>query len=314
MKLAVNIGGIRMKNPVMVASGTFGYGEEFSKFFDLSKLGAIVVKGTTLKPRLGNPCPRIVETDSGMINSIGLQNVGVENFIKDKLPFLRKFNTPVIVNIAGFTVDEFCELAKRLNVKGVSGLELNISCPNVKYSSKVKFSHDAKLTYQVTKRVRKNTKLPLIVKLSPDVTDITLIAKACEEAGADAVSLINTFPAMAIDTEAKKPILGNVEGGLSGPAIKPIALRLVWKVYQKIKIPIIGMGGIISAKDAIEFMIAGAKGIAVGTANFINPYSCIEILNGIKKYMHKHRMNSISKLIGSLSRGSRRGHGIRRGA
>ncbi|MEK6645782.1 MAG: dihydroorotate dehydrogenase [Candidatus Firestonebacteria bacterium] len=303
MNLGVNIGEIKLKNPVMVASGTFGYGEEYSKYIDLNKLGAIVVKSITLHPREGNLPPRIVETSAGILNSIGLQNVGVHTFIKEKLQFLKQFKTAIIVNIAGNTVQEFIELVKILNdTSGISGIEINISCPNIKYNTKnhLAFGQNPKLTYKLTKDIRKATKLPLIVKLSPEVTDITVIAKACEDGGADALSLINTFPGMAINIETREPKLANIIGGLSGPAIKPIAIRLVWKVFNAVQLPIIGIGGIFSAEDALEFIIAGATAVAIGTANFVDPEITLKVIDGIKNYLAKHKINNINQLIGSL--------------
>jgi len=296
--LSVNIAGIKMKNPVMVASGTFGYGEEYAELVNLNSLGAIIVKGITLKPQIGNPPPRIVETSSGMLNAIGLENVGVERFIKEKLPYLRKFDTPVIVNIAGKTVNEYVELAKRLD--GLAdALEINISCPNVAKGS-LEFGQDPSLTYEVVNKVRQVTQLTLIAKLSPNVTDIKVIAKSAEDAGVDAISLINTILGMAIDVATKKPILGNIKGGLSGPAIKPIALRMVFEVAQAVKVPIIGQGGIMNATDALEFIIAGASAIAVGTANFVNPQISLKIIEGIENYLIENNISSVHELIGSL--------------
>ncbi|MBU0599504.1 dihydroorotate dehydrogenase [bacterium] len=300
MDLRVNIGGIELKNPVMVASGTFGYGQEYSSLVDLNKIGAIVVKGITLEPQKGNLPPRIVETPSGMLNSIGLQNVGVERFIKEKMPFLRRYQTAIIVNISGKTIEDYAKLAKLLSeVEGIAGLEINISCPNVKEGGMI-FGSDPSLTYQLVKEVRKATFLPLIVKLSPNVTNIILIAQAAAKAKADALSLINTLLGMAIDAPTKKPKLTTVTGGLSGPAIKPIALRMVWEVYKKVALPIIGQGGITSATDAVEFIIAGAKAVAIGTANFVNPQISIEALEGIKEYLRLHKIESVSQLVGSL--------------
>lgn len=294
--LAVNIAGIKMKNPIMVASGTFGYGEEYGQLIDLNMLGAIVVKGITLLPKQGNPPPRIVETPCGMLNAIGLENVGVERFIKEKLPYLQQFNTPVIVNIAGECVEEYVELAKKLD-RLVDGLEINISCPNVARGG-LQFGQDPALTYDVVSKVRQATKLPLIAKLSPNVTDIKIIAKSAEDAGGDAISLINTILGMAIDVNTKKPILANIKGGLSGPAIKPIALRMVFEVAQVVKVPIIGQGGIMNATDALEFIIAGATAIAVGTANFVDPTATIKIIEGIEDYLIKNNISRINELIG----------------
>ncbi len=301
--LKVEIAGIKLKNPVMTASGTFGYGEEFSPFIDLDRLGAMVLKGITLKPKNGNPPPRVIETPSGMLNAIGLQNVGVEALIKEKLPYLKKYNTPVIINISGDTIEEYLELTRRLeeiSVKmGVAGLEVNISCPNVKKGGMV-WGTDAKTTYKIVSSIRKITTLPLIVKLTPNVTDIKIIAQAAEEAGADALSLINTLVGMAVDIDSRKPKLANISGGLSGPAVKPVALWLVWQVFQTVKIPVIGMGGIIKIEDALEFIIAGARAIEIGTANFVNPKVTIEIIEGIEKYLTKNDIKDINKLVGSM--------------
>ena len=301
--LEVEIAGIKLKNPVMTASGTFGYGKEFSPFIDLDKLGAMVLKGITLKPKMGNPPPRVIETPSGMLNSIGLQNVGVEMLIKEKLPYLQKFNTPVIINISGDTIEEYVELARRLGEvskeMGVAGLEVNISCPNVKKGGMV-WGTDARTTYKIINRIRKATSLPLIVKLTPNVTDIKTIAQAAEEAGADALSLINTLVGMAVDIDSHKPKLANVSGGLSGPAVKPVALWLVWQVFQTVNIPVIGIGGIIKVEDALEFIIAGARAIEIGTANFVNPKVTIEIIEGIEKYLIENNIKDINELVGSM--------------
>jgi len=301
--LEVEIAGIKLKNPVMTASGTFGYGEEFSPFIDLDKLGAMVLKGITLKPKMGNPPPRVIETPSGMLNAIGLQNVGVEMLIKEKLPYLQKFNTPVIINISGDTIEEYIELARRLGEvskeMGVAGLEVNISCPNVKKGGMV-WGTDAKATYKIINSIRKATSLPLIAKLTPNVTDIKTIAQAAEEAGADALSLINTLVGMAIDIDSRKPKLANISGGLSGPAVKPVALWLVWQVFQTVNIPVIGIGGIIKVEDALEFIIAGARVIEIGTANFVNPKVTIEIIEGIEKYLTENNIKDVSELVGSM--------------
>lgn len=303
MNLSTSFAGIKMKNPVMVASGTFGYGEEFLPVFDVNLLGALVVKGTTLEPRWGNQLPRIVETPSGMINSIGLQNVGVEGFINEKLPMFKRkgLTLPIIVNISGHSMGEFEEVARRLDeAGGIQGLELNISCPNIAYASSRTFSHDPKTAREVVRLVRKVTRLPLIVKLSPDVTDIVEIAKAAEAGGADALAITNTFPGMMIDAETRKPKIARVEGGLSGPAIKPLALRLVWKVFKAVQLPIVGMGGIMNATDAVEFFIAGASTIAVGTANFVNPRASLDVVEGIQQYAKRHRLKNLKSLVGSL--------------
>lgn len=298
--LAIELAGISLKNPVMVASGTFGYGEEYAQLVDLNRLGAIVAKTITLKPRLGNDPPRIVETASGVLNSIGLQNVGIDAFINEKLPFFREYDVPLIVSIAGETTDEYVQLAKTLQGEKIAGLELNLSCPNIKYKRKLMFAQDAQATHQVVSRVKKATSLPLMVKLSPNVMDIASIAKVCEEAGADGVSLINTFSGMAIDVESKKPILRQITGGLSGPAIKPIALRMVYEVHKTVKIPIIGMGGIMTAGDALEFIIAGAKAVAIGTGNFVDSLIPIKVIDGIKEYMVKNKIKDIKSIVGSL--------------
>ena len=301
--LEVEIAGIKLKNPVMTASGTFGYGEEFSPFIDLDKLGAMVLKGITLKPKMGNPPPRIIETPSGMLNSIGLQNVGVEMLIKEKLPYLQKFNTPVIINISGDTIKEYIELARRLGEvskeMGVAGLEVNISCPNVKKGG-MAWGTDAKATYKIINSIRKTTPLPLIAKLTPNVTDIKTIAQAAEEAGADALSLINALVGMAVDIDSRKPKLANVSGGLSGPAVKPVALWMVWQVFQTVNIPVIGIGGIIKTEDALEFIIAGARAIEIGTANFVNPKVTIEIIEGIEKYLTENNIKDMNELVGSM--------------
>lgn len=298
--LAVNVGGIAMRNPVMVASGTFGYGQEFADFVPLEALGAIVVKGTTLHPRPGNPPPRTVETPAGMLNSIGLQNGGVHDFIENKLPFLRRFDVPVIVNICGSTVEEFEALAEILDgVEGVAGLEVNISCPNVKQGGMEFCAHPA-LAAGVVERVRAKTCLPLLVKLSPNVADLRPLARSVVEAGADAVSLVNTFLGMAIDVRTRRPKLATVTGGLSGPAIRPIAVRMVWEVAQEVQVPIVGMGGIMTGEDAAEFLLAGATAVAVGTANFVNPRAPLEVLEGLKRYLQEQGCASVQEIIGGL--------------
>ncbi len=284
----------------MTASGTFGYGEEYAEFIDLNRLGAIVVKGLSLQPKEGNPSPRIVETPAGMLNAIGLQNIGIEKFISEKLPFLRKFNTPVVVNFFGDSIDEYAEAAKRLSAaEGIQGLEMNISCPN-KEAGWCIFGTDPGVTYNVVRAVRKSTGLTLIVKLSPNVTDIAVMARAAVDAGADAVSLINTLTGMAIDINSRRPVLASVTGGLSGPAVKPVALRMVWEVYNAVKVPIIGMGGIMNAVDAVEFMLAGAGAVAVGTASFINPAATIDIIEGIETFMKQNEISDIKELTGGL--------------
>ena len=298
--LSVNIGGIQMRNPVMTASGTFGYGSEYADFVDLNQLGAVVMKGVTSVPWPGNPMQRIMETPSGMLNAIGLQNVGVDGFISEKLPYLREFDVPVIVNVCGKTVEEYLIVVEKLSgTDGVAGVELNISCPNLDCGG-MSFGVDATLAHQLVKEVKTRTHLPLLVKLSPNVTDITVIARAIEDAGAGALSAINTLLGMAINVETCKPELANITGGLSGPAIKPVALRLVWEVYKSVSIPIVGMGGIMNATDALEFFIAGASAVAIGTANFVNPKASIEVIEGIHAYLEKSDMKSISELVGSL--------------
>ncbi|MBI5675468.1 MAG: dihydroorotate dehydrogenase [Nitrospirae bacterium] len=300
MDISVEIGKIKLKNPVMTASGTFGYGEEYAGFIDINELGALVVKGLSLLPKEGNPPPRIVETPAGMLNAIGLQNIGIDKFLKEKLPYLRQFNTPVIVNFFGDSIEEYVKAAGRLSsADGIHGLEMNISCPNKEAGWSV-FGTDPQVTYRVVSSVRKATDLTLIVKLSPNVTDIALMANTAEDAGADAVSLINTLTGMAIDIRTRRPKLANIRGGLSGPAIKPVAVRMVWECYKKISIPIIGMGGIISADDAVEFMLAGASAVAIGTGNFINPGVTMDVLSGIKSFMSAEKLNSLKELIGRV--------------
>ena len=299
INLKVNIGKLKLKNPVMTASGTFGYGREYSEFFDIGNLGAVVVKGLSLKPRTGNPPPRIVETASGMLNSIGLQNIGIDSFIENELPFLKKLKVPVIVNFFGDSIPEYAEAAAKLgSTKGINALEMNISCPNKQAGWSI-FGTDPKVTSKVVKTVRKETDIPLIVKLSPNVTDIGLMAKTAEDAGADAISAINTLTGMAIDIKTKKPKLANIIGGLSGPAIKPVALKMIWECYKSVKIPIIGMGGITTAEDAIEFILAGASAVAVGTGNFINPAITMEILEGIASFMEEEGISSLKQIKGA---------------
>ena len=300
MNLSVNLGKLKLKNPVMAASGTFGYGAEYSEFVNLNNLGAVVVKGLSLKPMAGNPPPRIYETPCGMLNSIGLQNIGVEVFIKEKLSYLKQFDTKIIVNFFGDSIKEYVKTAERLSsVNGIHALEMNISCPNKQAGWSI-FGTDPKVTFKVVSAVRKITDLTLIVKLSPNVTDIALIAKAAEDAGADAVSVINTLTGMAINAKTRQPRLANIIGGLSGPAIKPIALRMVWESHKAVRIPIIGIGGIISAEDAIEFMLAGASAVAVGTANFVNPKAAQDIIDGMKLFMIEQHISNVKELIGEL--------------
>lgn len=297
--LAVQIAGIQMKTPVMTGSGTFGFGEEFSEFVDLNKMGAVVVKGTTLEPRSGNPGVRIAETPSGMLNCIGLENPGVDFFLADILPRISQYDVPIIVNISGSTVEEYGLLAKMLDVPGVAAIELNVSCPNVKEGGIV-FGTDPASAAAVVRAAKNNTSKPVIIKLSPNVTDITVMAKAVETAGADAISMINTLLGMAIDTTSWRPVLGNITGGLSGPAVKPVALRLVWQVSQVVNIPIIGMGGIMTAEDAIEFFLAGASAVAVGTGNFVNPSAVQDIADGIAAYLEQRNLTQVTQLVGQL--------------
>ena len=303
-ELTVDIGGLVLQNPVMTASGTFGYAREFGHYIDLNRLGAIIVKGLSLEPSSGNPPPRIVETDCGMLNAIGLENVGVEAFIHDKLPFLQTLRPPTIVNIYGKTVEEYARLAERLaTVENVSGLEVNISCPNVKEGG-VAFGADPKIAAEVVRAVRAKTGKHLMVKLSPNVTDIGMMARVAEDAGADALSVINTITGMAVDLSTRRSKLANITGGLSGPAIKPIALRMVWQVAQAVDIPVVGVGGIMNAMDALEFMMVGASAIQVGTANFIDPGSTMAIIDGMTTWLQDEGINDVNQLIGSLTTGS----------
>lgn len=300
LKLSVNLSGLILKNPVMTASGTFGYAEEYSNFIDINKLGAIVCKGISLKPMAGNPPPRIYETACGLLNAIGLQNVGLEVFLSEKLPFLKKYKTKIIVNVLGSTINEYVELSERLDEAGVDGIELNVSCPNVKEGG-VLFGSSSKILARLVKNVRKVIrKTILIIKLPPDIFNIVNLAKVVEDYGADAVTLTNTIPAMAIDILSRRPQLSNITGGLSGPAIKPIALKLVWDVSKIVKIPIIGVGGILNYEDAIEFILAGATAIQVGTANFLNPNTTIDIIRGIEQYMKANSIRDIRELIGAV--------------
>jgi dihydroorotate dehydrogenase (NAD+) catalytic subunit len=298
--MAVEIAGIKLRNPVMPASGTFGYGEEYAPFLDLEKIGAIVTKGLSLKPKAGNPTPRIAETISGMLNAIGLQNVGIEAFIQHKMPFLRTLNTPVIANFFGNTLEEYGEVAKRLNdIPEIAAGELNISCPNVKQGGIV-FGTDPKAASEVVALVRKQLQKPLIVKLTPNVTDITVVARAVEEAGADAISCINTITGMSVDIHTRKPRIANRTGGLSGPAIRPIAVRMVHQVVQTVSVPVIGIGGISRPMDALEFLIVGAKAVQVGTANFVDPAVIQTIIDGIEEFCIDEGIEDIHELIGSL--------------
>ncbi len=301
--LSVEIGPLRLANPVMTASGTFGYGTEFVPLMDIQRLGAIVVKGLSLRPREGNPPPRIVETPCGMLNAIGLQNIGVEAFIKDKLPHLRELGVTVIVNIFGETISEYTEVARRLeDIEGVSALEINISCPNVKRGGLV-FGTDPGEAHRVVSAVRKAVRLPLITKLSPNVTDIKVMVRAVEEAGTDAISLINTLTGMVVDVERRRPVLSTTIGGLSGPAIRPVAVRMVWQAAGAARVPVVGVGGIMNFRDALEFIIAGARAVQVGTANFIDPDAAAKVAAGIEDFMEAHRIGDINELVGSLEGG-----------
>jgi dihydroorotate dehydrogenase (NAD+) catalytic subunit len=301
--LRVDFAGIKLKNPVLTASGTFGYGEEFAEFVDLNKLGGVIVKGISLKPIKGNPPPRIWETPSGMLNAIGLENPGVEVFLKEKLPYLRKFDTAVVVNMFGYSLDEYVGVAERLNdAQGISGIEVNISCPNVKAGG-MAFGTDLKATFELLSAIRKTTRLPLIAKLSPNVTDVTEFARAARDAGCDGLSLINTLLGMAIDVRCRRPRLANCTGGLSGPAIRPVAVRMVWQVTKAVSLPVIGMGGIATGEDALEFILAGASAVAVGTANFVNPRATLDVVEGIKTIMHEQGVNRVQDLIGKVNIG-----------
>lgn len=298
--LSVDLGFIKLKNPVIAASGTFGYGLEFSPFIDLNKLGGLVVKGLYFSPREGNPPPRLVETSSGLINAIGLPGIGVERFSEEILPDLRKYRTAIIVNVCGESDEEYLSVVERLDKeKGISAYELNISCPNVKKDGLCP-GLNPEATFSVVSMVKKSSSRPIITKLSPNVTDIVEIALSAQEAGTDAISLVNTFLAMAVDMETRKPLLANTFGGLSGPAIKPIALRMVYQVASKVKIPVIGMGGISSGKDALEFLITGAKAVEVGMANFIDPETTVRIIEELKAYCQKNKIDKIETIIGTL--------------
>lgn len=298
--LSVEFAGIKLKNPVLTASGTFGSGEEYKDIVDLNKLGGIIVKGVSAKPIKGNPPPRIWETPAGMLNAIGLENPGVDVFINEKLPFLRNYDTAVIVNIFGYSLEEYIAVTERLDgVAGIAGLEVNISCPNVKAGGIV-FGTNVKAAFELLSALRKTTKLPLIAKLSPNVTDITEFARAAADAGCDGLSLINTLLGMAIDVRCRKPRLANITGGLSGPAIRPVAVRMVWQVARAVKLPIIGMGGIMTAEDALEFILAGATATAVGTGNFVNPRATLDVTDGLAAYLTRERIPSIRELIGQV--------------
>ncbi|MDD2735155.1 MAG: dihydroorotate dehydrogenase [Desulfuromonadaceae bacterium] len=298
--MRVNVAGMQLRNPVMTASGTFGYGEEFAEYVAMESIGAFITKGLSLKARAGNPTPRIVETPGGMLNAIGLQNVGIDAFIAKKVPYLRSVNTPAIANFFGNTVDEYAEMAGRLDeIPEVAALEINISCPNVKHGGIV-FGTDPASAASVVSACRAATKKALIVKLSPNVTDVVVMARACEDAGADALSLINTLIGMAIDLNRRRPVLANITGGFSGPAIKPIALRMVWQVAQAVKVPIIGIGGIMNAVDALEFMLAGATAVQVGTASFTNPGAAQKIAEDMEVWLTANGVADIKSLIGAL--------------
>ncbi len=303
--MTCDLGRIVLKNPVMTASGTFGYGKEYHDFYDISTLGAVVVKGIRMEPSHGNPTPRVAEVSSGMLNAIGLQGPGVEKFLHgdDYMPFLRKTGATVIVNIWGRTMEEYGEVAARLEAEseGIAALEINISCPNVKAGG-VAFGTDEKLAHQVVSLVRKSTELPLITKLSPNVSRIGEFAKAVADAGSDMVSLINTLTGMAIDIETRRPKIANMTGGLSGPAVKPVAVRMVHEVYNAVDIPVIGMGGICTGADAVEFMLAGASAVAVGTANFIDPLAAPKVIEGIREYCERHQIAKVSDLVGAMTR------------
>lgn len=298
MNTKVNLAGVELKNPVMVASGTFGSGAEYSEFVDLNRLGAVVTKGVASVPWPGNPAPRIAETASGMLNAIGLQNPGIDLFSKRDLPFLEKYDTKVIVNVCGHSTEEYLDVVERLaDEPRVDMLEINISCPNVKEGG-IAFGQDPKAVEAITKAVKAKAKQPIIMKLSPNVTDITVMAKAAEAGGADCLSLINTLTGMKIDIERQKFAIANKTGGLSGPAVKPVAVRMVYQVANAVKIPIIGMGGICTAEDAMEFILAGATAVSIGTANFANPYTTVEVIDGIEAYMRRHGVEDINELIG----------------
>ena len=298
-RLAVDLLGIRMNTPVMTASGTFGFGEEFADFTDLEELGAVVVKGTTLQPRRGNDGVRIAEAPDGMLNCIGLENPGVDYFLQTILPRISKYHMNVIVNISGGSAEEYGQLAERLDVPGVAAIELNVSCPNVKDGGII-FGTDPKAAAKVVTQAKKHTKKPVILKLSPNVTDIAEMARAGEAAGADSLSLINTLMGMAIDIRTWRPVLGNITGGLSGPCVKPVALRMVWQASQAVRIPVIGMGGIMTAEDAVEFFLAGASAIAVGTANFCDPSVTKKIIRGLDAYLEQRNLSHISEIVGKL--------------
>jgi dihydroorotate dehydrogenase (NAD+) catalytic subunit len=300
MDLSVRIGSLVLKNPLIAASGCFGYGVEYADTFDISTLGAIATKGLFLSEREGHPPPRVVETPAGMLNAIGLQGIGVHRFVEEKLPELRARNATVIVNVCGTSLEEYVEVSRVVSdAEGVAAIELNISCPNIKEGG-IQFGCSLTGTFEVVSAVRKVTKLPLIPKLTPNVTDVASFARAAEDAGADAVSLVNTFLAMVIDIESRRPKLSNIVGGLSGPAIRPIAVRMVYECHQMVKIPVLGMGGIADARDALEFMIAGAAAVQVGTANFVDPFIWPKLVNGITEYLERHQIHRIADVVGTL--------------
>ena len=297
--MKVNIAGVEFKNPVITASGTFGFGKEFSQYIDISKLGGITLKGLTLAPREGNKPPRIAETPAGILNSVGLQNPGIEDFLRDELPAIKNFDTVLIANISGNTIEDYCSIAEKLSDSDIDMIEMNISCPNVK-SGGIVFGTQPETVNKITCEVKKHCKKPLIVKLSPNVTDITEIARAAEAGGADALSLINTILGMKIDIHTKRPVLANNVGGLSGPAVKPVAVRMVWQVANAVKVPLIGMGGIMTGEDAVEFMLAGATAVAVGTGMFKDPEMSVKVVNGIEKYLKDKGINDVKELIGAV--------------
>src|SRR3954466_1445316 len=299
-ELSIEIAGIRFENPVIAASGTFGYGEEFARFSDLRRIGGICVKGTSARPLDGNLPPRLFPTASGMLNSIGLENVGVDAFIRDKMPFLRTIGCAIFVNVFGFNEEDYAEVIDKLNsCDGIAAYELNISCPNTKHGGMV-FGTNPELTRNLTKTLKSRSKRPLFVKLSPNVTDITEMARAAEDGGADALTVANTYVAMAIDTETFKPRIGNITGGLSGPAIRPITLRMVYQCAKAVKIPVIGLGGIFAAEDAVEYFLAGAQAVQVGTANFQNPKAPLHVLDGLAKFLQRRGMSSVRELVGKI--------------
>lgn len=299
MNTEIDFAGIKMKNPVTVASGTFGYGREFAEYIDLNKLGAIITKGTFLKPKLGNKSPRVCETASGMLNAIGLQNPGIEHFRDYDLPWLRQFDTKIILNVGASTLEEYIEVCKIANTLDIDGVELNLSCPNVKAGC-MAFGTTYEGVKQVTSEVRKVLDKPLIVKLTPNVTDITLTARGAQDGGADAVSAINTLLAMKIDIDKRRPVLANNTGGLSGPAIKPVAVRMVYQIANAVKIPVMGLGGIMSGEDAVEFMLAGATAVSIGSGNFYSPDTSLKTIEGIEKYLKKHNVEDINSIIGTV--------------